>query len=215
MMEHCSSSKLYNRRTRRTLGLTKRAASFKPPADARDNPTEAMKRIVRSLICRCDDDDTRRNFVPDELNRRSCCKRSRSSPSWSGGCASRTDKSRQPRGSALVPNRSSSSSTVLKVKTGGFRLPGLTLETTATIGANLIATTDESALRYEFVLIADERSVSGATPIVWIYDRLTGGSRCSDSDGDTTTTCSLESTATTVSANAQAGSDFYSRSTAR
>ena len=42
---------------------------------------------------------------------------------------------------------SSSSSTVLKVKTGGFRLPGLTLETTATIGANLIATTDESALR--------------------------------------------------------------------
>lgn len=97
--------------------------------------------------------------------------------------------------------------TVLKVRTGGFRLPGLTLVSTAKIGARLVEDAENESLRYEFVLVGDERSVSGAPPIVWIYERLTGGGG-NNNDNDSSTTTTTRSLTTTSYRKVDEGASF-------
>lgn len=69
---------------------------------------------------------------------------------------------------------------VVTVKTSGINFPGLSLESNAIIGCKLIAGEERegsdtiSFPMYEFTLITDEQQVSGAPPVVWIYNKLTG-----------------------------------------
>ena len=62
---------------------------------------------------------------------------------------------------------------VFTVKTGGVQFPGLTLETSATMGMKLI--NEDYGPKYEVVLIKDERKVTGLPPVVYLFNRLTGG----------------------------------------
>lgn len=80
----------------------------------------------------------------------------------------------------------------ISVKTGGIDFPGLHLVSTAKIGSKLV---QEGRLRYEFVLIGDEQTVTGLPPVVWIYNKLTG----SGNDGEKGSGNSSVSSLTTIS----------------
>jgi hypothetical protein len=69
-----------------------------------------------------------------------------------------------------IPNDSDE---VFAVKTGGMSFPGLSLETRATMGIKLVER--ESGPTYEITLIGDDRKVKGLPPVVYIFNRLTGG----------------------------------------
>ena len=62
---------------------------------------------------------------------------------------------------------------IFTVKTGGISFPGLTLETRATMGIKLVE--KESGPTYEVTLIGDDRRVKGLPPVVYIFNKLTGG----------------------------------------
>lgn len=75
---------------------------------------------------------------------------------------------------------------VFTVKTGGVHFPGLTLETSATMGIKL----NEEALGpiYEVTLIGDERKVKGLPPVVYLFNKLTGGGSGSGTSNNLSTT---------------------------
>ncbi len=62
---------------------------------------------------------------------------------------------------------------VFTVRTGGVKFPGLTLETSATMGIKFIE--EDIGPKYEVTLIGDERKVTGLPPVVYLFNRLTGG----------------------------------------
>jgi hypothetical protein len=82
-----------------------------------------------------------------------------------------------------IPNASDE---VFTVKTGGMSFPGLTLETRATMGIKLVEM--ESGPTYEVTLIGDDRKVKGLPPVVYIFNRLTGGGSGSGSSNNISTT---------------------------
>ncbi|GAX12985.1 hypothetical protein FisN_2Hh475 [Fistulifera solaris] len=61
------------------------------------------------------------------------------------------------------------------------KFPGLTLFSTVCNGCTLVR---DSAGRpkYEFLLLAEKQSVSGAAPVVWLFNKLTGRSKESEND---------------------------------
>lgn len=79
---------------------------------------------------------------------------------------------------------------VLKVKTGGIDFPGIKVTSVVKIGAKLIEPENpDENVRYEFTSLGDERSVTGLRPVVWIFEKLSGGD--GGKDGGSTTTKSL------------------------
>lgn len=61
------------------------------------------------------------------------------------------------------------------------KFPGLTLLSTICNGCNLVQ--DEAGRpKYEFVVLAEKQSVSGAPPVVWLFNKLTGDSRKNSGD---------------------------------
>jgi hypothetical protein len=62
---------------------------------------------------------------------------------------------------------------IFTVKTGGVHFPGLTLETSATMGIKL--TEKEFGPLYEVAMIGEERKVKGLPPVVYLFNKLTGG----------------------------------------
>jgi hypothetical protein len=75
---------------------------------------------------------------------------------------------------------------VFTVKTGGVQFPGLTLETSATMGIKLMM--EDYGPKYEVVLIKDERKVTGLPPVVYLFNRLTGGDNENGSSSTASTT---------------------------
>jgi len=68
----------------------------------------------------------------------------------------------------------SSDFSVVSVKTGGISFPGLTLTSKAKIAVQEVAA-DDTNTRYEFVYLSDEKEIKGLPPVVWIFQKLTGG----------------------------------------
>jgi len=62
---------------------------------------------------------------------------------------------------------------VFVVKTGGVQFPGLTLEASAIMGVKL--TEDGTDPKYVVTMIGDERKAKGLPPVVYIFNKLTGG----------------------------------------
>lgn len=85
------------------------------------------------------------------------------------------------------------------VKTGGIKFPGLTLETRATMGIKLVG--KESGPTYEVTLIGDDRKVKGLPPVVYLFNRLTGGGSDNGSSQNLSTTqivCEFDNDTSTV-----------------
>ncbi|GAX10945.1 hypothetical protein FisN_2Lh475 [Fistulifera solaris] len=61
------------------------------------------------------------------------------------------------------------------------KFPGLTLFSTVCNGCNLVRDTTGRP-KYEFLLLAEKQSVSGAAPVVWLFNKLTGRSKESKDD---------------------------------
>jgi len=79
------------------------------------------------------------------------------------------------RASSLGAKEPEASDTIISVRTGGIRFPGVTVESTSLIGSKLLLPTKETEYpSYEFVLIQDQREATGLRPIVWVYNQLTG-----------------------------------------
>lgn len=65
--------------------------------------------------------------------------------------------------------------TIVRVRIGGMRFPGVTLESTSLIGTKLVIPTRSNAFpSYEFVLIQDKREAIGLRTLIWVYNQLTG-----------------------------------------
>jgi len=75
---------------------------------------------------------------------------------------------------------------IFTVKTGGMGFPGLSIETRATMGIKLVET--ESGPTYEVTLIGDDRKVKGLAPVVYIFNKLTGGGEGSGSSDNVAVT---------------------------
>lgn len=56
------------------------------------------------------------------------------------------------------------------------KFPGVTLFSTVCNGCNLIRDV-AGRPKYEFLLLAEKQSVSGAAPVVWLFNKLTGRSK--------------------------------------
>lgn len=87
------------------------------------------------------------------------------------------------QGGGMIPDLEDE---VFTVKTGGVQFPGLTLETSATMGMKLIE--EDYGPKYEVVLIKDERKVTGLPPVVYLFNRLTGGGNENGSSSTASTT---------------------------
>lgn len=73
---------------------------------------------------------------------------------------------------AAEPERSD---TIIEVRVGGIRFPGISLESTSLVGSKLLIPIQPNVFpSYEFVLIQDKRQATGLRPFVWVYDKLTG-----------------------------------------
>lgn len=70
---------------------------------------------------------------------------------------------------------------ILSVLTRGIRFPGLNVATSSLIGVKYIEMETISP-RYEFVLLANEQTVSGLAPAVWIFRKLTGADESGSED---------------------------------
>lgn len=70
------------------------------------------------------------------------------------------------------------SDTIIKIRLGGMRFPGIILESTSLIGTKVLIPSESNAFpSYEFLLIQDKRQATGLKPLVWIYDQLTGAGK--------------------------------------
>lgn len=56
------------------------------------------------------------------------------------------------------------------------KFPGLTLFSTVCNGCNLVRDT-AGRPKYEFILLAEKQSASGAAPVVWLFNKMTGKSK--------------------------------------
>jgi hypothetical protein len=76
------------------------------------------------------------------------------------------------------------------------KFPGLTLFSTVCNGCNLVRDGAGRA-KYEFLLLAEKQSVSGAAPVVWLFNKLTGRSK-ENQDDFLKTTNEIKSSASIV-----------------
>jgi hypothetical protein len=92
------------------------------------------------------------------------------------------------RASSLGAEVPEANDTIVRVRIGRMRFPGVTLESTSLIGTKLVIPTWSNAFpSYEFVLIQDKREATGLKPLVWVYNLLVGkGDR--EREKDTTPT---------------------------
>lgn len=74
---------------------------------------------------------------------------------------------------------------VFTVKTGEVHFPGLTLVTSATMGMKLVEQ-KSSHPTYQVTMIGDDRQVTGLRPVVFLFNKLTGGNSGSANNTSTT-----------------------------
>ena len=83
---------------------------------------------------------------------------------------------------AMLPDFENDS--IISVVSRGIQFPGLTVESTATIGIKYIdvdgQTTQATTPRHEFVLLSTKEKARGLPPVVWIYNKLTGANQNKD-----------------------------------
>ncbi|KAG7364380.1 hypothetical protein IV203_037582 [Nitzschia inconspicua] len=72
---------------------------------------------------------------------------------------------------AALPDEEDS---ILSVESRGIEFPGLKVKSVATVGVKYI---DEQPPRHEFVLLGTQEEAKGLTPVVWIYNKLTGANQ--------------------------------------
>lgn len=63
---------------------------------------------------------------------------------------------------------------ILSIITPGINFPGLKITSRSKIGTKFILESEPYKSYYEFTGVADETSVEGLKPVVWIYNMLTG-----------------------------------------
>jgi hypothetical protein len=66
---------------------------------------------------------------------------------------------------------------ILSITTPGIAFPGLTITSRSKIGAKFILEKEPYKSYYEFTGVADETTVEGLKPAVWIYNMLTGAGK--------------------------------------
>eukprot|EP00536_Pseudo-nitzschia_multiseries_P013829 jgi/Psemu1/310307/fgenesh1_kg.619_\ len=80
--------------------------------------------------------------------------------------------------SACEPDENDS---ILSVVTRGIEFPGLKVSTSSSIGVKYVEM-ERTSPRYEFVLLANEQTVSGVPPAVWAFRKLTGSDKNGSGD---------------------------------
>lgn len=71
---------------------------------------------------------------------------------------------------------------VMSITTPGLSFPGLTVKNLAKIGTKYV---EDAPPRHEFVLLSNDSEASGLPPVVWLYNRLTGGGKKDSSSSST------------------------------
>jgi hypothetical protein len=89
----------------------------------------------------------------------------------------------QKLGMAAMPNPERDF--ILRVRTAGIKIPGLTVEWSAHIGTTLIQHEGTMLPTLEFVLIKDETSARGIRPLQWMFEQATSKRRSTTKQRDT------------------------------
>jgi hypothetical protein len=69
---------------------------------------------------------------------------------------------------------------VVSITTPGLSFPGLKVKNIAMVGTKYV---EDEPPRHEFVLLSNESEASGLPPVVWLYNKLTGGGGGSSGSG--------------------------------
>lgn len=80
---------------------------------------------------------------------------------------------------------------ILAVESKGIQFPGLKVKSTATVGVKYVEDPGKASPRHEFVLLGTQEEAKGLPPVVWIYNKLTGGNKRNEGSGDSSRAQSL------------------------